>query len=72
MLHINTLTKQLEFLESLDDDSYALRSVTPSAIYLTCIRKDATQEHCALRTKCLTLLIKSVFKLPNCSVIVTN
>ena len=72
MLHTNTITKQLEFLESLDDESYVLRSVTPTAIYLTCIRKDATQEHCALRTKGLTLLIRSVYKLPYCSVIVIN
>ena len=72
MLHTNTFTKQLEFLETLDDGMYELRSVTPTAIYLTCISEDASQEHNALRTKALTLLIHTMYKLPYCSVIVTN
>ena len=72
MLHINTLTKQLGFLETLYDEVYELRSVTPTAIYLTYIRKNATQEDCDLRTKELTLLIHTLYKLPYCSVIVTN
>ena len=72
MLHTNTLTKQLEFLESLDDEKYELLSLTPTKISLKFLETGKTEEHANIISTYLTTFINRVHKLPNCSVIVTN